>query len=155
MKATWASELLPYAQVGGTVAAAAGLLINAYQTWRTRKTVTLQHLQDFLKAMNEREAALAMNKDDAAKQLHAFIEFLNFLEIYSAAINSRLFVGVAREIVQEKILDSIVELEHLPHWHEEIEKSITSATTYKHLRRFIGTHRRTIATRRSATSFIE
>lgn len=105
--------------------------------------------------MNERESALAMNKDDAAKQLHALIEFLNFLEIYSAAINSRLFVGVAREIVQEKILDSIIELENLPHWHEEIEKSITSATTYKHLRLFIGTHRRTIGTRRSATRFIE
>lgn len=139
-------------QVGGTVAAAAGLFVNAYQAWRTRKTVTLQHLQDFLKAMNEREAALAASKDDGPKQLHAFIEFLNFLEIYSAAINAQLFVGVAREIVQDKILDSIVVLEHSPHWHEEIEKSITSETTYKHLRRFVKTNRSTIAARKHASA---
>jgi hypothetical protein len=141
-------ELLPFAQVGGTFAAAIGLFINAWQFWRNRKTTTLQHLQDFLEAMNEREAALAEAKGDEAKQLHAFVEFLNFLEIYSAALNTRLFVGAAREIVQDKVLDSVVTLESMPRWHSEIEKSVTSAVTYKHIRLFMRRRRRTLESRR-------
>ena len=108
-----------------------------------------------MNAMNERETALAENKDDAPKQLHAFIEFLNFLEIYSAAINARLFVGVAREIVGDKIIDSIVVLNRSPHWHDEIEKSITSATTYKHIRLFIKKHRSTIDARKQASDRLD
>jgi hypothetical protein len=144
--------LLPYAQVGGTLIAAAGLFMNAYQVWRSRKSITLQHLQDFMKAMNERELALAEAKDDASKQRHAFVEFLNFLEIYSSAMNARLFVGVAQEMVRDKIMDSIVVLEDSSHWHDEIENSITSEITYKHLRRFNWRHRRTIAARKKAIS---
>lgn len=132
-----ASDLLPYAQATGTFLAAVGLLLNAYQTYRGRKTATLQHLQEFMKAMNEREAALAAAKDDAAKQRHAFVEFMNFLEIYSAATNTCLLVGVAREIVEDKIVDSIVELTNAPLWHDEVEQSIRSAATYTHLGRFI------------------
>ena len=105
-----------------------------------------------MKAMNEREFALVAASDDGSKQLHAFIEFLNFLEIYSAAFNAKLFIGAAREIVQDKIIDSVVVLETSPHWHDEIEKSITSETTYKHLRRFVRTHRKTIAVRKHATT---
>jgi hypothetical protein len=142
------AELLPYAQVGGTFAAAIGLFINAWQFWRNRKATTLQHLQEFLKAMNEREAALATNKDDPPKQLHAFIEFLNFLEVYSAAINKGLLIGAAREIVCDKILDSIVAVDSMPHWHLEIEKSITSGVTYKHIRRFMKRYRRTLDARK-------
>jgi hypothetical protein len=98
--------------------------------------------------MNEREAALAENKDDEPKQLHAFIEFLNFLEIYSAAINARLLVGVARELVQDKLLDCAVILENSPYWQEEIEKSKTSETTYKHTTLFTGKYRKAIAARK-------
>jgi hypothetical protein len=98
--------------------------------------------------MTEREAALAVAKEDEGKQRHAFIEFLNFLEIYSAALNKRLFVGAAREIVCDKILDSIVLLESMPHWHDQIERSITSGVTYKHTRLFIKRQRRTIAARK-------
>lgn len=134
------SQAVSYAQIISTTAAAAGLLINAYQTWRSRKAVTLQHLQDFLDAMNDRESALAEHNDDRAKQLHAFVEFLNFLEIYSAAVNADLFVGVAREIVVEKLVDSIALLFVSRDWHDEIKRSITSQTTYKHIRRFVSAH---------------
>jgi hypothetical protein len=138
--------------VGGTIAAAIGLFINAYQVWRNRKAATLQHLLDFLKAMNEREAAIAANKLDGPKQLHAFIEFLNFLEIYSAAINARLLVGVAREIVQDKLLDCAVILENSPYWQDEIEKSKTSETTYRHTTLFTHNYRSVIAARKRAAA---
>ncbi len=90
-----------------------------------------------MKAMNEREAALSATKDDLAKQRHAFVEFMNFLEIYAAAVNTKLLVGVAREIVEDKIVDSIVEVMITPQWHDDIEQSIRSPTTYTHLGRFI------------------
>lgn len=105
--------------------------------------------------MNERESALAAAKDDASKQLHAFIEFLNFLEIYSAATNARLFVGVAREIVKDKVMDSIIVLENSPHWHVEIEKSKTSEATYKHIKGFRRRHRRIIIARKRLASQLE
>lgn len=88
-----------------------------------------------MRAMNEREAALAATKDDPVKQRHAFVEFMNFLEIYAAAINTRLLVGVAREIVEDKIVDSLVELTNAPQWHDDIEQSMRSSATYTHLRK--------------------
>jgi hypothetical protein len=136
--------------VVGTFAAAIGLFINAGQFWRNRKATTLQHLQDFLKTMTEREEALAVAKGDGAKQIHAFVEYLNFLEIYSAALNTKLFIGAAREIVRDKMLDSIVLIDSMPHWHDEIEKSITSGVTYKHIARFMKRERRTLAARKFA-----
>lgn len=100
--------------------------------------------------MNGRELALADNVNDEAKHLHAFIEFLNFLEIYSAAINAGLLTGVAREIAQDKLLDCAAILESDSYWQEKIEKSKTSETTYQHTIRFARKYNRTIATRKRA-----
>lgn len=144
------ADILPYAQTGAALAAAIGLFVNAWQFWRTRKTTTLQHIQDFFKSMNEREAALAASQDDPAKQSHAFVEYLNFLEIYSAAMNGGLFVGVARELVCDKIIDSLVVLDAAPGWHQRIESSISSGITYSHIRSFLRRHRRTFDARKAA-----
>jgi hypothetical protein len=149
------AEVVPYAQVGGTIAAAIGsciaaigLFINAWQFQRSRKATTLQHLQDFFKEMNERELALALAKDDVAKQDHAFVEYLNFLEVYSAALNDSLFTGVARELAYDKIVDALVVLENAPQWHEQVQKSFTSHVTYKHIIEFMKRQRRTLSARR-------
>jgi hypothetical protein len=146
------SELVPYAQVAGTFAAAAGLFVNAWQFWRNRKATTLQHLQELFRTMNEREAALSEAKGDEPKYIHAFVEFLNFLEIYSAALNTNLFIGAAREIARDKVLDSIVALDSMPHWHGEIENSITSGVTYKHISLLMRRERRVIAARKHAAT---
>ena len=130
------TELLPYAQVGSTLLVGLGLFINAVQYWRGRKLSTLQHILDFFKSTNEREASLADAQDENARR-HAFVEFLNFLEIYSAAVNSNVFAGVADELVRDKLIDTIDVLESFPQWHHEVAKSKTSATTYKQLARFI------------------
>lgn len=105
---------------------------------------TLQSLQEFFKASNERERALA---DAAGDKQHAFIEYLNFLEVYSAASNAALFAGITRELVTDKLIDSIVVLKAAVHWHNDIERSITSAVTYKHLRIFMEKHRSAIDSR--------
>lgn len=98
--------------------------------------------------MNEREAALFAAIGDEDNQRHAFVEYLNFLEIYSAALNSGLMIGVAQEIVSDKVLDSIVAVESHSHWHDEIERSITSGTTYRHIGLFMKRQRGTLVARR-------
>jgi hypothetical protein len=102
---------------------------------------TLQSLQEFFKASNEREAALAEAEGD---KRHAFIEYMNFLEVYSAAANGGLLTGITLELVNDKLIDSAVVLMQLGHWHEVIDGSFTGPTTYAHLRRFIGRHKRTV-----------
>lgn len=143
------ADLLPYAQLGASIAAAIGLLISGWQFWRNRQAATLQHIQDFLRSMNERESALASSQDDPAKQRHAFVEYLNFLEVYAAAANSGLFVGVARELVCDKILESLVVLDAAPDWHQQIEISISSGSTYSHIRKFMRRHRRNFDARKA------
>jgi hypothetical protein len=115
--------------------------LTAWQLWRARAVATLQSLQEFVKASNEREAALAEAEGD---KRHSFIEFMNFLEVYAAAENGGLLPGVTLELVNDKLIDSIVVLMQLGHWHNVIDGSITGPTTYKHLRRFIRKHKQTI-----------
>lgn len=96
--------------------------------------------------MNEREAALR----DAENKRHAFVEFMNFLEVYAAASNERLITGVAREFVNDKLIDSIVLLQQSKSWHQEVATSVNSEVVYKHLLTFARRHRRLIATRDQA-----
>lgn len=141
------ADLLPYAQLAAPIAAATGLFVTAWQFARSREATTLQNLQEFFKASNEREAALAEAKDDAARR-HAFVEYLNFLEVYSAAENGGLFIGVARELVRDKIIDSLVVLDAMPQWHQQIEASISSSVTYSHISEFMARHRRVLGERK-------
>jgi hypothetical protein len=138
------SAYVPYAQIGSSLAAAVGLGLTAWQLWRARAVATLQSLQEFSKASNEREAALAEAQGD---KRHAFIEFMNFLEVYSAAANGGLLAGVTLEFVNDKLIDSIVVLMQLGHWHDVIEGSVTGPTTYLHLRQFIRRHKKTVGDR--------
>jgi hypothetical protein len=153
------ADFVRYAQIASGVAATCALGFTAWQFRRARKTATLQNIQDFFKATTEREAALReaalANASDEGMR-HALVEFLNLLEIYSAALNANLFVDVAEELVLDKVLDSIVELEGAPHWHQEIELSIRTAATYKHLRLLIERNRRELDQRRLAVkSFLD
>ncbi len=143
------ADYVPYAQIISSGGAAIGLWLAAWQFSRSRKTTTLQHLQDFLKSTNEREAALA-DATDEQKKRHAFVEYLNFLEVYAAAVIGGLFIGVAEELVRDKLMDSIITLERAPAWHDIIVKSVTSDITYKYLRRFAEKHRKLIELRRSS-----
>jgi hypothetical protein len=136
-----------YAQVVSSGGAAIGLFFTAWQFWRSRKATTLQHLQEFFKSTIEREAALAHAIDDQ-KRRHAFVEYLDFLEVYSAAVIDGLFIGVAKELVRDKLIDSIITLERAEQWHDVIQNSVTSVITYKYLIRFIAKHRRVLDLRR-------
>lgn len=147
------ASYVPYAQIVSSSAAAIGLFFTAWQFWRSRKTTTLQNLQEFFKSVIEREAALA-HAADGDKKRHAFVEYLDFLEVYSAAVIGGLFIGVAKELVRDKLIDSIITLERAPQWHDEIQKSVTSVVAYKYLIEFSAKHKKVLDFRRQHPSMI-
>lgn len=69
---------------------------------------------------------------------------MNFLEVYSAAANEGLLTGVTLEIVNDKLIDSIVLLKKLNHWHSAISESVTGPSTYRHLCKFVSRHKAAI-----------
>ncbi len=132
---------------------AIGLGVAAYQMLQTRRTAVLQTLQEFFKTVVERERALLGAKAGTPEHRCAFEEFLNCLELYSSTINHRMLKDPAREIVRDKIIDSVVIIqEYVNETLATLEEHITSEAAYTHLRKFISANRRTIAARRLARS---
>jgi hypothetical protein len=142
------AALVQIAQVVGAVAAASAAIFAGRQMMQARRTAVLQSLQEFFKVASERERAL-LTAGNSDEQEQAFVELLNFLEVYAAAHNSRLLGGVSKELVSDKLIDAVVMLEQLPHWHPRIEAAITSDTTFKFLSKFVASNRRTIQSRRA------
>ena len=144
------------AQLASTIIAAIGLLLTAggliftaCQMRRTRRTSDLQALQKFYEDANKREAELADAKTDDAR-IHAFNEFMNFLELYASAYNNGLVVGRgSRDIIRHKLEDSFIELDAAKQWHPHIEKALDRSTTFIELRRLIERHRAEVDRRRA------
>ncbi|AZG76317.1 hypothetical protein [Methylocystis rosea] len=117
-------------------AAVIGLGAIWWQIRESRKTSDVQSLQAFLRDAKEHENALlrATTEDE---QHQAFIEFLNFLEAYSAAINGGLFPRVTSDIVREKIVEAVAMITEAEAWHGKLAAAITSKTTFKCLKIFM------------------
>ena len=130
-------------QCAAAVAAVLGLGFIGWQIREARKTSDFQSLQAFLRDTKEHEHAL-LKAGTAEARDQAFIEFLNFLEAYAAALNGRLFPKITRSIVREKLIDSIAVIEEAPAWHVKLEEAVTSATTFQCLGQFIGNERAVI-----------
>lgn len=127
-------------QCVSAVAAVLGLWYIGRQLQIGRRTSDLQALQTFLKDVKEHERALLHSAGDDKNS--AFVEFLNFLEVYALAFNGKLFSGVSCEVVEQKLVDSLTIIAALPEWHPKLEMAITSQTTFLGLKRFMENHRR-------------
>lgn len=128
------------ASAAGQCIQAAAAIIGLGAIWwqirEARKTSDVQSLQAFLRDAKEHENALlqATTEDD---QHQAFIEFLNFLEVYSAAINGGLFPTITSDIVREKIIDAVVMITEAEAWHGKLAEAITSKSTFQCLNAFM------------------
>jgi hypothetical protein len=132
----------------GLLLAACGLGITAWQMRRTRRTADLQALQKFSEDANKREGALADAADD--RRLHAFHEFMNFLELYACAYNNGLVIGRgSRDIIRHKLEDSYIELEAAKEWHPYVAGALDRSTTFAELAKFIQRHRKEVDQRRA------
>jgi hypothetical protein len=119
-----------------------GLVFAAAQIRQARRTAALQALQEFIRSGNERERAiLNATASTPAEQHHAFVELLNFLEMYAAAENGKLLVGIAKELVRDKLLDSLAIIDAQARWREVMEKAVITDVNFSHLARFIAAHR--------------
>jgi hypothetical protein len=125
--------------------------LTSWQMLRTRRVADLQTLQKFFEVANAQEAALAHESDDA-KRLHAFNEFLNFLEVYASAHNKKLFGAGSEEMVRHKLEDSYIELDAAREWHPLVVAASDRHTTFRELLKFITRHGKEIAERKAARS---
>lgn len=148
--------LQEWLQLAATAVAAVGLFVAARQMFlatavadRSRRVADLQAMQKFFQDVNEREAALATAVGDAAR-LHAFNEFLNFLELYAHAYNRDLFGESSEELVRHKLADSFNVLNESRDWHPQIMRAVDTRTTLIELRRFVERHRPEIDQRAQA-----
>jgi hypothetical protein len=142
-------DWVPVAQFVAAACAVGGLLFTAFTIGRSRRTADLQALQKFSDDTNAREAALAEAQTDSAR-LHAFNEFLNFLELYACAYNHRLIIGGgSKKIVRHKLIDSFIELDAAKQWHPHVGKAIDRYSTFIELRKFINSHRMEVEQRKA------
>jgi hypothetical protein len=151
-----ATEWVPVAQLVSGISAATGLFLTAcsltftgFQMRRSRRTADLQALQKFADDANKREAALAEAATEQAR-LHAFNEFLNFLELYSSAYNHGLIIGRgSKEIVRHKLEDSYIELDAAKAWHSHIATALDRSNTFAELTKLISRHRKEVDQRKA------
>lgn len=119
-------------QALAALAAVAALFFIGIQIKHARKTADLQTLQTFLKDTREHDRAFAEART-SEEQNHAFVEYLNFLETYAAAINGGLIPEVSQPIVHEKILDSAEIIKRNRDWHDQFVDAVSSDSTFEHL----------------------
>ena len=124
------------------------MIFAAYQLRLGRRIAVLQALQEFFKTISERERAFASASEGDRE--NAFVDFLNALELYAAAYIKRLITGVSRELVRDKLIDSLALIENAPHWHEKIEEAVTSEPTFKYLKAFLTKYRSIVSARQAA-----
>jgi len=120
-----------------------GLGFIGWQVNEARKASNVNSLLAFLQDVKEHEHALLRGETEEEKD-QAFIEFLNFLEAYAAAINGRLFPKVTHKLVREKLIDCIAVITEAKAWYPKLEEAVTSPTTFQCLTQFTSKERTAI-----------
>ena len=100
------------------------------------RTADIKILQEFNRSTIERESAFSNASDDARKE-QAFVELLNFLEIYAAALNGGLLPPISRRIVRDSLVNSIAAIQLAPFWSQKFSEAIKTVTTFEELGRFM------------------
>jgi hypothetical protein len=62
---------------------------------------------------------------------------MNFLELYAGICNRRLITGLARDLVRDRLIDSLVVIERAEEWHKAIDLAVFHETTFAELRKFL------------------
>lgn len=127
-----------WAQVVAAFAATGALIFTAYQIKHSRKTAGFQALNDFLRTVTEREAALR-KAIDKGEHRAALYELLNMLEAYALACNKGLVYGPTRTLVADKLVSSLATIRADEDAREALQDAIDSPTTFENLASF---HRR-------------
>ncbi len=125
------------ASIGQAVAAIVSIFALVFlgcQIKDERNSADVTSLIEFVRVITDRENII-LAADETAKD-RAFIELLNFLEVYAAATNNRLLLRASRRIVIEKLRDAIALIECIPPWSDKLNDAMTTKTTFAELRKF-------------------
>jgi hypothetical protein len=146
-------EALKFAPLASALVACAAAVIAlgsamfaCIQMRLARRTAVLQVLQTFDKAATDRESALALA--NANEKEHAFNELTNFLELYAGVCNRKLVTGLARNLIRDRLIDSVVVIERAEPWHKTIERAVFHETTFAELGKFQKRNRKRFEKRR-------
>ncbi|MDE4147105.1 hypothetical protein PXK17_21035, partial [Phaeobacter gallaeciensis] len=112
-----------------------GLIFIWLQIRLSRKAADLQGLIAFTRDAKDHEAALLNAQSDQEKD-KAFVELLNFLEMYAAASNSRLVGGTSKKIIDQKLVDSLATIQNSSNFHDKLEAAISSPETFEKISEF-------------------
>lgn len=130
-----ASELTETLTVTGQlIASAAAVAALGFVGWQiklARKAADFSTLKNFLRDVKEYQDALlsaAPERKDAA-----FVEFMNFLEIYALALDQKLVPKVSRKLIAQTLCESLACIWNAPKFHPLIENAYTSPETSKNL----------------------
>lgn len=129
-----------WAQVVAAFAATLALIFTAVQLRYSRKTAGFQALNDFLRTVTEREAALR-RAPDADEHRAALNELLNMLEAYACAYNKSLIYGPAAGLVADKLVSALATIRLDENARNALQQAIDSQSTFEHLATFYGNHR--------------
>jgi hypothetical protein len=127
----------------GLVFSGVGLIMVVRQAKVAQRASDFGALIELERTMREREASL-LAADSVDKKKQAFIDFLNFLETIASALNENLLQTTSRTLAEDKLCSSIAVIQNSPAWHYDLQKAVTSSTTFKDLVKFVGKHRKTI-----------
>ncbi len=131
-------------QVVAAAAAVAGLFFLGAQIRAGQRISDIQILQEFTRETTTREFALLHGEDDAQKR-RAFIEYLNFLEIYAGAMNGRLLPSISKKLVSDSLSNASATIQTNAVWSEQFADAIRTTSTFEEIGRFLSKNKKAIS----------
>jgi hypothetical protein len=121
-------------QLVAAIAAVAALAFVGFQIRQARKTADFATLKEFLKDVKEYQDRL-LTAPLSSKDT-AFVEFMNFLEVYALALDKNLVPKVSRKLIAQTLCESVACIWKAPDCHPLIEKAYTSEEVFENIIKF-------------------
>jgi hypothetical protein len=131
-------------QLFAAAAAIAGLFFLGAQVRAGRRVADVQILQEFARETTAREYALVQAEGDAQKQ-RAFVEYLNFLEIYAGAMNGKLLPSMSRKLIGDSLSNARATIQTNATWSDQFAAAIRTTSTFDEVGRFLSENRKAVS----------
>ncbi|WP_439529200.1 hypothetical protein [Pannonibacter sp.] len=137
----WLADL---ATVAATILAAFGLICSARSGMLQARSNDLNSLLQVTNQLREAEARLLECESNSIKYSAEFVNYLNLLETFATAVNGKLFGKATLKIARSRLVNDIAILMADAGSRAEIEKAVTSSSTFRELVQFEKKHRRQV-----------
>jgi len=104
------------------VASVLGLVFVGIQIRSATKIADIELLQGFIETTTRLERAMLDSESEQDRDT-IFWEYLNYLEFLAGGLRKRIFPGLSREFIREKLLDAVALIEVYPVWTERLDRA--------------------------------